>query len=126
LPHLDLDLQARAFAEIGERGAIHLRDAADADALVQGLCEQLGLARPFPVSPRTLRSTVHEDTRGPRVVFVLNQGDSAEHAELSLPSPLALRDAMSGERFEGADSLAMPVPAWGCRMLLVERGPRDQ
>jgi beta-galactosidase len=126
LPHLDLDLQPHAFPEIGGRGASHVRDAADADALVQGLCEQLQLPRPFPVSPRTLRSTVHEDARGPRVVFVLNGGDSAEHAELSLPGKLALRDAMSGERFEGAESITMPVPAWGCRMLIVERGPRDQ
>jgi hypothetical protein len=52
---------------------------------------------------------------------VLNHSGSAEHGELRLPAPLTVLDAISGERFEGSDAITLPMPAWGCRMLLVER-----
>jgi beta-galactosidase len=121
-PRLDLDLQPSEFAALGAHEPVHVRDAADADEVVQALCDEHGLQRPFPVFPRTLRSTVHEDAQGPRVLFVLNHGDDPEHAELRLPAPMVLVDALSGERFEGDDSLDLPMAPWGCRMLLVERG----
>jgi hypothetical protein len=124
LPRLDLDLRPRELQPIGPRGPARVRDASDADALVQSLIEEHRLQQPFPVSPRTLRSTVHEDARGPRVVFVLNHGGHPEHAELRLPARMALVDALSGERFVGTDSISMPMAAWGCRMLLVEEGSR--
>lgn len=121
LPHLDLDLCAREFEPPSRRPPVVVRDPAEADAVVQALIEELQLIRPFPVFPRPLRSTVHEDRRGARVVFVLNPSDDALHGDLRLPAKMALVDAMSGERFTGTESATIPMPSWGCRMLIVER-----
>jgi hypothetical protein len=121
-PHLDLDLLPRAFEAPGQAEPAPVRDLGDAVALVRRLASELGLQPSFPVFPQPLRSTVHADEHGPRVVFVLNPSGEPRVGELELPRPLAVEDALSGERFTGTDSIALPLSAWGCRMLILEGG----
>jgi hypothetical protein len=87
-----------------------VRDAADA----------LGLDQTFHITPHPLRAAVHSDERGPRVVFIVNPGASDVRAELQLPRPLRLRDALNDERFEGTALLSIAVGKQSCRMLIVE------
>ena len=63
---------------------------------------------------------MHEDARGPRVLFVINPEKSARDAEVVLPAPMAFVDALTGERLEGDRVLTLRVPAQTARMLLID------
>lgn len=122
-PERDLDLQPHAFPELAAaRTPLPVHDLAEAEAVARALQAELGLAPSFPVFPQPLRSSVHEDAEGARVLFVLNPTSEERTGEVGLPRPMAFEDAMSGERFHGAESIAVPLAAWGCRMLIVEGG----
>jgi hypothetical protein len=126
LPALDARMQAHAFAPIGDRRALRAADAQQAQALIGALVEELALTREFPITPHPAQSTVHEDERGVRVIFAINPSAADLQAEIRLPAPLHVRDALSGERLHGTSSLALALPAQTCRMLIALEPARDQ
>jgi len=126
LPSLDARMQPHAFAQIGDRRPLRAADAVQAQALVGALIEELELTRRYPISPYPALSAAHEDEHGARVIFALNPSEADMHAEIRLPAPLRVTDALTGEHLEGKTTLALALPAQTCRMLIVEEPARDQ
>jgi beta-galactosidase len=120
LPSLDARMRPRPFAKIGDRRPLRAADPAQAQALIGTLIEELELTRRFPISPYPALSAAHEDEHGARVIFALNPSEADMHAEIRLPAPLRVTDALSGEHLEGKNTLALELPAQTCRMLIVE------
>lgn len=117
MPGLDLRARRQPF-EVPRGGRrVSVETDAEAKELMRELVGELGLRRPFPVEPRPLETTVHEDAAGPRVLFVINPSKAPLTASVALPSPVALEDVMSGERFAGDGSVQIPMRGWTCRML---------
>lgn len=117
MPGLDLKMRRQPF-EVPRGGRrVALETDEQAMHVIDELALELELRRPFPVEPRPLETTVHEDSSGPRVLFVINPGKDALVAKVALPSPVALEDVMSGERFAGDRSVEIPMRGWSCRML---------
>lgn len=121
LPSLDDQLQPLSAAAARALADLPLFAPEQAQELVNALREELALATPFSVSPETVEATVHEDHSGPRVVFLVHMQASDVEAELSLPEPMALVDALTGERYEGQERVVIPISAQACRMFLCER-----
>src|SRR5690606_31706738 len=122
MPGLDLKMRRQLF-EVprgGRRASV--QSAEDAARVVAELARDLELAAPFPVEPRPLEITVHEDSSGPRVLFVMNPDPRALKASVTLPSPVLLEDLMSGERFAGNDRVQIPMRGCSCRMLSMVGG----
>ncbi|MFI5306411.1 MAG: beta-galactosidase [Polyangiales bacterium] len=126
LPHLDAGLCPHRFEPPSARGPFAIRDHADAQRAVRALASELELSTPFRAAPYPVQITVHEDDQGPRVLFVIHPGPLDLHAELHLPRPLQVIDAMSDERFSGEASLRIPIAGRSCRMLIVEDARHDQ
>jgi beta-galactosidase len=76
----------------------------------------------FPVEPRALWATVHEDESGVcRVVFVINPTNLDEHATVSGISDGHYRDALNGASVRATDGvLQLSVAARSVRMLQAE------
>jgi beta-galactosidase len=125
LPHLDARVRPHTFAPPSTRPPLRVRDQAEAQQAVRALASELALQVRFRVSPHPVQATVHEDEYGPRVLFLVHPGAADVHAELHLPAPMRVTDALSGERFEGQSSLRVPLAACSCRMLVVEVGADD-
>ncbi len=120
MPGLDEHLRRQPF-EVPRRGRRVLIDTPeDAARVVAELADALDLARPFRATPDVIETSVHEDARGPRVLFVINPEKSARDAEVVLPAPMAFVDALTGERLEGDRVLTLRVPAQTARMLLID------
>ena len=62
-----------------------------------------------------------EDGSDPSVIFLVHAGAQAQTAEVQLPEPMTLVDALTGERFAGQESVRIPMPATTCRMFTCER-----
>lgn len=122
MPSLDLSSKRTLF-EVPRGGRRVLIDFDD-DALkvVRELAQSHELARPFPVSPAPLETAVHEDTTGPRVLFVINPAKQARLAEITVPGQMALEDLLNGERFEGGEVVKVPMKGWSVRMFTLPRG----
>ncbi|HJL16666.1 MAG TPA: beta-galactosidase [Sandaracinaceae bacterium LLY-WYZ-13_1] len=114
-----LDPHARhALFEVPRGGRRVLIDTdEDAVDVVDELVRDLSLARPYPARPAPVETAVHEDSAGPRVIFVVNPGKAPVTAEVDVPAAMAFEDLMSGERFSGAATVAIPMKGWSCRML---------
>ncbi|MDH5492627.1 MAG: hypothetical protein OEY14_11810, partial [Myxococcales bacterium] len=121
LPTLDDRGRPLEAAAPKQARCVDPRSSEEAHALVEALAEELGLERPFRVEPPPLETAAHEDARGVSILFVINPGKSMRRGRLSLPEPMALRDVLSDERFEGEGTLELPMPPQTCRMLQVER-----
>jgi beta-galactosidase len=121
LPSLDDRLQPASFAPPGGRAPMRLDSNATTEELVAALVTELELDRPFRVSPRSVLSTVHEDDSGARVVFLVNPGPGDVRAEVRVPQPMRLSDAMSDEHFDGRQIVVVPMAGRSCRMLVIER-----
>jgi hypothetical protein len=119
-------MQPHAFAQIGDRRPLRAADAVQAQALIGTLIEELELTRRYPISPYPALSAAHEDEHGARVIFALNPGETDMRAEIRLPAPLRVTDALNGEHIEGMSTLSLALPAQTCRMLIVEEPARDQ
>ncbi len=125
MPGLDLKMRRQPF-EVPRGGRrVVIESEQDAARVAGELAIELSLRRPFPVEPRPLETTVHEDSSGPRVLFVLNPGREPRTATIALPSPVALEDAMNGERFAGDRSVEIPMRGWSCRMLTIVGGAAE-
>jgi beta-galactosidase len=122
VPHLDEHLRPHAFSVPGGRACMRVEHASDAEALIRALDAELSLCRSWPVTPRPASACVWLDAGRPRVVFVLNPSPSETRVQIRLPEPLALVDALDGERFAGNATIDLPMAAHGCRMLRVEQG----
>jgi beta-galactosidase len=97
-----------------------LDDLARADALVAARIDELSLPT-WPVDPPDAHVTVHEDARGPRVVFVMNPTAGDLTVRVALGGIKALRDLFSDERVaRSGGALELTVPARTVRMLGVE------
>ncbi|MBK8173454.1 MAG: beta-galactosidase [Sandaracinaceae bacterium] len=121
IPHMDENMTRHLF-EVPSRGRKVLIDTPDDAVQVVGeLIDNLDLARPFFASPNIVETCVHEDTTGPRVIFVINPGKQAVDAEISLPYSIEVADAMSGEYFAGRETMRVPMGAMSIRMLVVEK-----
>jgi beta-galactosidase len=125
LPVLDEHMRPQRFEAPSHRPTMTCLDQAGVDALVSALALELNLQPGLSVQPLPLQATLHEDERGPRALFVVNPAALDLDAELHLPSPIRLRDALSGERFEASVSVTLPMLAQSCRMLVVERAGHD-
>jgi beta-galactosidase len=122
MPGLDLKMRRQPFeVPRGSRRA-SVASAEDAARVVGELARDLELEAPFPVEPRPLEVTVHEDSSGPRVLFVMNPDKRALTASVTLPSPVLLEDLMTGERFAGNDRVQVPMRGCSCRMLSMVGG----
>ncbi len=120
MPELDEQMRFHHFEAPAGGIRASLDEAEEARALVDQLAEDLSLARPFPVEPRPLETTVHGDAQGPRVLFLLNPDRFAAHAEVSIPEPMGLLDIRSGERFEGETAISVPIPGLTVRVFVIE------
>jgi beta-galactosidase len=96
--------------------------AADAPTVLQALIDELELLPPFSAEPEGVELTVHEDSNGPRVLFVLQPSAAHVQAELKLPEPLTLVDVVTGERYPAESGvLQLPLSGHSCRMFVCER-----
>jgi beta-galactosidase len=120
LPSLDASMRPCHFEPLG-RAAFDVDDHTEARGMIRALADELDLARPMPVEPWPVQTTVHCDEHGPRVLFVFHPGGEDVAAEIHLQAPMRLADALSAERFAGTESLTIPMAAQSCRMLIVER-----
>ncbi len=120
-PHLGTELAPQVFEVPEGASCVEVPDQLDADRIIHSLVDALGLAQPFPVSPRSVDSVVHEDAEGPRVLFLVQPDASSVAAEIRLPEPMVLIDVMTDERFAGEASVTIPLPGHCCRMLICER-----
>ena len=123
LPHLDASLEPLAESD---RAALPHDDwqhaeADQAQSVIAGVIEELGLRRPILAAPSGIEATVHEDETGPRVLFVLQLQAASVQAELELPEPMTLVDVLTGERFGDESGASVPMTGYACRMLLCER-----
>ncbi len=119
MPGLDLRMRRQLF-EVPRHGRrVAMETDGQAAQVVDELVHELSLRRPFRVAPRPLETSVHEDSSGPRVLFVINPGRAAQVGTVSVPSPVALEDLMTGERFSGQTAVQIPMRGWSCRMLSV-------
>lgn len=122
LPRLDRALSPTTF-EPPERGRLTDASPTDIERVVQALALELRVAEPWS-SSHAVETTIHEDDQGPRVVFAIRREKHPAEAELRLPEPLALVDALTEERFEGEHSVRIPMEGASVRMLLCERTSR--
>jgi hypothetical protein len=126
MPELDERMRLRHF-ETPQHGERVLLDTADdARTLVRELDETLRFARPFPVTPLPLETTVHEDGVGPRVLFVLNPDRPAKDATITLPEPMRLLDLRTGQRFEGDREVVIPIAGLTVRVFVIETDRDDE
>lgn len=122
LPHLDEQMRPHHFARPGTRGPIA---EADIGEVVTGLQQRHGARHGLRIESSTgaeghIELAVHEDGTGPRVLFVVAPSGNPVQAVIATPRRLSLRDAITGERFDGERSVSVPVAAHTCRMLIVE------
>lgn len=121
LPTLDERMMPHAFEmPVGAR-QVMIDEPEDAIDVVTDLIRTLPLETPFRASNPPIETTIHEDEHGPRVIFVINPSPDHRPAEIALPRPLSVEDAMSGERFKGRDVLSIALSPYACRMLIVSR-----
>jgi beta-galactosidase len=120
MPELDERMRSQLFEVPYDGRRVGIDTPEDADEVVREIARTCDLARPFRVEPEPLESTVHEDTLGPRVVFVINPDRPARTATLELPFELTLADVLTGERFKGTTRIELPVAGLTCRMLAIE------
>lgn len=119
MPGLDLKMRRQPF-EVPRGGRrVSVDDDAQAQSIVDELARELDLHRPFRAEPRPIETTVHENSAGPRVLFVINPSREKIEASVALPAPIALEDVLSGERFLGAERASIPMRGWSVRMLAI-------
>jgi beta-galactosidase len=121
VPHLDDQLQPLSAASTRVLEDLQLCATDQAEQLVARLADELDLNTPFVAQPEGVEATVHEDHSGPRVVFLVHTQGREVQAELKLPEPMVLVDALTGERFEGTERVAIPISGQACRMFVCER-----
>lgn len=120
MPELDLAMRHHLFEVPKGNRRVLIDTPEDADELVAELVEEHDLARPFPASPAPIETAVHEDSVGPRVLFVINPERVELTATVELPRPMTLTDAMSGEELEGTSRAEIRMARQSIRMLLLE------
>ncbi|HET8933276.1 MAG TPA: hypothetical protein VFN67_07560, partial [Polyangiales bacterium] len=120
-PHLDDQLQPLTAAAQRGLAELPLCDVSLLEPLLNELASELDLASPFSVRPAEVEAAVHEDHNGPRVLFLLHTRAREVQAELTLPEPMVLVDALTGERYEGKEQVAIPLAGDACRMFVCER-----
>lgn len=122
LPTLNDALQPQQFERPGDAAPTSL-ESAMLHARVHQWIERFDVRRPFATLP-PVETCVHRDTAGQdRVLFVLNPGD-ARVAEITIPRPMILVDALSGERVNAEGEVRIDVAAQTVRMLVIEE-PED-
>jgi beta-galactosidase len=121
LPRLSDTLYEYPEARLADASSLRLCDPAQADVFVEELISELSLPRPFRAAPAGVETAVHEDADGARVLFVLQPGAAAVDAEIQLPEPMSLIDAITEERYDGRTSTTVPMAAQSCRMFVCER-----
>ncbi|HKP60138.1 MAG TPA: beta-galactosidase [Polyangiales bacterium] len=119
LPSLDERFNAFEFTA-PDKARLCTGDAEGADALARDLIKLLEFEPRFSAS-QGVETTVHEDDSGPRVMFAIQRAARFVQCEIQLPEPMALVDAITDERFEGQQSVRVPMSGNSCRMLLCER-----
>jgi beta-galactosidase len=97
-------------------------ERAHVDELVERAASHLRLPA-LGVKPETVYATIHEDRAGrPRVLFVMNPGENAEQAIISLDVEGIVTDLMSKTDLEVTGGrLDLSVPARSVRMLRLGR-----
>lgn len=82
--------------------------------------ERLSLGTPVRVRPHQVDATVHFEGTTPRVLFVMNPGETSLRASVWLHAPCRLWDVINGDRFEHASPVDLPIPGATCRMFMLE------
>ena len=122
MPSLDLRANRTLFEVPKNSRRVLIDRDEDAVALVDELVERHALRQPFRVSPAPLECCVHEDTAGPRVLFVINPSKRALTAHVQAydggGASVHLEDVMNAERF-GGSAMAIPVKGWTVRMFRI-------
>jgi len=119
LPTEDERFAAHAFVE-PESGILCAGDESACRELAHGLAIALGFERRFAAT-HGVETTLHEDDAGPRVVFMIQREARFVQADLTLPEPMTLVDILTDERFEGRESVRVPMSGESVRMLAVDR-----
>jgi len=117
-----LDMQSnRTLFEVPPGGRKVMIDTdEDAHEVIERLARDLELATPYRVHPAPLETAVHEDTSGPRVLFVINPSKRRLDAHIEVPSHTRMEDLINGDRFEGRGQVVIPMGGWTCRMLSLQ------
>lgn len=89
--------------------------------LVARLANIEGVKSQFRVSAPGIELTVHEDRRGPRVVFLLNPSLEAVETTVHMPSCFALHDLIVGEAYPSAEEHTLTLPPRTVRVLELKR-----
>jgi beta-galactosidase len=119
MPGLDLRMRRQPFEVPRHATRVSVDTEEEVARVLDELVRELSLRRPFRIEPRPLETCVHEDAAGPRVLFVINPAQAPLVGVVSVPSPVALEDLMTGERFAGQSTVQIPMRGWSCRMLSV-------
>lgn len=122
MPGVDLKMRRQLFEVPRASRRVSIESEEDAARVVEDLVRDFELRQPYRVEPPPLETAVHEDSSGPRVLFVINPDDQPHTASVTLPSPVLLEDVLSGERFAGHDRVQIPMRAYTCRMLSMVGG----
>lgn len=123
-PQVDTRMTHQTLPPPANSRNVRMQTRADATRVVEDLLQDVGLQRPFPTRPAGVDSCVHEDASGPRLLFLVQPARQSVEAEVTLPFPLALVDVLNGTRYEGRDTLRIPLEGRSCRMFAIE--PKKQ
>jgi beta-galactosidase len=126
LPDRDPFMRHVEFTSPPNARRVLLDTPEDADRLVAELATDLELSRPFRTSPSPVDSTLHEDDRGRRVLFVMYPGRERIEAEVELPEPCILRDLMRAEQLEGEHRVRLTLEPKSCRIFEVQPRPQGR
>jgi beta-galactosidase len=122
VPHLDDALNPHTSQLPPDGPTLRRCDATQADMVLADLLGELDLPLPWSATPSSVELAVHEDVNGPRVLFVVQLGATNVQAQLRLPEPMVLIDAVTGERIAAEFGLLrLTVPGYACRMFVCER-----
>ncbi len=116
-PTKDTTFRDAPFSPVGER--LELDDDLQVQAAIHAWVDRFSLRRPYPTKP-PLETSLHEDERGDRVLFVLNPSHESHRAQVLLPRPTTATDRLSGELFEGDEKLSVPMRPQHARLLSLE------
>lgn len=117
LPTLDDRFEPREFDKPGGRGPVDLTQDRVVGATVHDWIDRFDLARPYPAMPPPIETTVHRDGDRDVVLFVINPSPDEALAEVRLPEPTAARDLLSGEVFEGDETMEVRMAPQSVRLL---------
>lgn len=118
IPAFDAWMRPASFEP---KQGMSLVDPTDGEGLRALIEERLATFQcPYRSNSDGIEVTVHRDAHRDRVLFVINKREAQVDAQIFVPHPLRVRDALSDERFEANDVLRVTIPGRTCRIFELE------